>query len=231
MDRQPTLRLSAELVSLCERHEPDPGPPSWQTVFTDGDYDRLATRLLDEWGDRPIWVFGYGSLLWKPAFETVETRRGTAHGWRRAFCLEMRRWRGSPGQPGLMLGLQPGGSCEGMIYRLPHGDRLAQFTRLLRREVDSAEDAAAIRTIEVATDEGSVTAFVFWANAVESPLFVEHDIRTEARMLARACGHIGSGAAYLHKTVTALDGLGIVDSYLWELQHHVADEIMALAKP
>ena len=223
-----SIRLSAELVKLCEREEPDPGPPVWQKVFSDGEYESLAETLLKQWGDKPLWIFAYGSLLWKPAFESIETRRSTAHGWQRAFCLEMRRWRGSPMQPGLMLGLQPGGNCEGMAYRLPDADRKSQLTKLLRREVDCNEDVDAIETIKLETKDGNIEALAFWANASKSPFFVNHDISTEAQILARACGHIGSGATYLFNTVSKLRDLDIFDEYIWELQNRVADEIVQL---
>ena len=79
------------------------------------------------------------------------------------------------------------------------------------------------------TQTVTVDALVFWADEIANPLFVHHDIATQANMLARACGHIGSGASYLHNTVKKLEELGIYDGYLWNLQDLVAKEISSAA--
>ncbi len=79
------------------------------------------------------WIFAYGSLIWKPAVDHAEERIGTARGWP-PFRMPT-RGRGTHAQPGLMLGLDPGGQCRGVLYRIA-GDVLeAQIERLLRREL------------------------------------------------------------------------------------------------
>ena len=225
------MALTAELVKLCERPESDPGPEPGREEFTEEDYHGVAAEMLLRHGNQPIWVFAYGSLLWKPAAAVIETRAATAHGWHRAFCLEMRRWRGSPAQPGLMMGLRQGGQCEGLVLRLPDDDRHAQLLQLLRREIDTREDLRAVRMINVQTAQGPVPALAFWVEPSESRYFADPDISETARILARACGHIGSGAAYLYETVAKLEELGICDSYLWELQQRVAAEITPRFEP
>src|SRR4051794_26535414 len=133
------MSLTPELVALCHREEADPGPdPSW-TEMNDGDFRTLALRLSDEADEGPLWVFAYGSLIWKPEFESVEQRLATAYGWHRSFCLDMVRWRGSAAQPGLMMALERGGRCNGVICRLPEGEKPAQIERLLRREINDHE--------------------------------------------------------------------------------------------
>jgi glutathione-specific gamma-glutamylcyclotransferase len=76
----PRARLSPELVALCERQEPKQGPEPGLTYFTDEDYQSAAQKILAEAGDEPLWVFAYGSLLWRPAFDVVETRLAEAPG-------------------------------------------------------------------------------------------------------------------------------------------------------
>src|SRR5258708_1524202 len=61
-----------------------------------------------------IWLFGYGSLMWTPAFAYAERRVGLLHGWHRRFCLWLEMGRGSPANPGLMLALDRGGNCRGV---------------------------------------------------------------------------------------------------------------------
>ena len=75
----------------------------------------LAARPMPAEG---LWVFGYGSLIWQPEFAYSERRVGTVHGYHRRFCLLQRRFRGSADNPGLVLALDAGGSCEGVAFRL-----------------------------------------------------------------------------------------------------------------
>jgi cation transport protein ChaC len=224
--KPPSLRLSPELVALCERPEPKQGPEPGLTYFTDDDYRAVATELLDRAGDGPFWVFAYGSLLWRPAFDVEATRLAHVPGWRRDFCMEITRWRGSPDQPGLMMGLRQGGAASsGTVIQLAHNDRHAQLVRLLKRETDTAEDMLSLRWIEADTDEGKVRALATWAEPVKSRMFVERPIEEQAYMLSRACGSGGSGAAYLHRTVTSLAELGLEDAYLTALDELVSAQI------
>jgi len=224
----PKVRLSPELVALCERPEPRLGPEPGLVYYTPEDFQVIAERLLAEAGDGPLWIFAYGSLLWRPSFAAVETRLATAEGWRRDFCMEIRRWRGSPDCPGLMMGLRKGGSCAGAVFRIDEADRVAELVKLLRRETDVEEDLQSVRWIETNTSEGKVRALACWAEPVMSRMFVEKPIEEQARMLARACGSGGSGAYYLHQTVASLAALGLSDAYLNALDEMVAREIISL---
>ena len=83
----------------------------------------VETTLADHPArSRPLWLFAYGSLIWKPEIEHVEERIATVRGWHRSFCLKLTRWRGTQEQPGLMMGLDRGGACKGLAFRLPDGD-------------------------------------------------------------------------------------------------------------
>jgi glutathione-specific gamma-glutamylcyclotransferase len=224
--KPPRPRLSPELVALCERPEPKQGPEPDLIYFTDDEYQAAAVELLKDAGDGPFWVFAYGSLLWRPALDVEITHLAHVTGWRRDFCMEITRWRGSPEQPGLMMGLRKGGACSGVVLQIAHEDRLAQLTRLLKREIDTEEDLHGLRWIEAETDQGKLQALASWAEPVNSRMFVEKTVEEQAFMLARACGSGGSGAAYLHRTVTSLAGLGIEDTYLSTLDELVSTEII-----
>jgi cation transport protein ChaC len=78
----------------------------------------LAATLACRPDDGPVWIFGYGSLMWNPALEFVESATGTLPGWHRAFCLRLTAGRGSACQP-RMLALKEGGRTTGVAYRLP----------------------------------------------------------------------------------------------------------------
>ncbi|HWA51190.1 MAG TPA: gamma-glutamylcyclotransferase [Dongiaceae bacterium] len=222
------MALTADLVARCERNEPDPGPEGGYRHYVDQDYERAADQVLAAAPPGPLWVFAYGSLIWKPAIPTTDHARATAHGWHRAFCLQLTRYRGSPAQPGLMMGLKRGGSCKGMIHRIADGERRALLIALLRREIGCDEDLTGVRWINVATEAGAERALVFWAEPEGLQDWVDKPMPEVAQILARACGHVGSCAAYLFHTVAKLDELGIRDRNLWRLQHMVADEIRRL---
>jgi glutathione-specific gamma-glutamylcyclotransferase len=225
------MALTAELVARCQRAESDPGPEPEYSYFTDEEYDTAAAALVQRKPPGPLWIFAYGSLIWKPAFAAVEHRRATAFGWHRAFCLELTRWRGSPHQPGLMLGLQRGGCCRGLAYRLPDEDHAGQLGRLLRREVGGDEEMHTVRWIVVETEQGRLPALTFWADPTGLDYSVRLPLARVAQILARACGHIGSGAEYLFQTVSKLEEFGIRDRNLWRLQQLVADEISSMTSP
>jgi glutathione-specific gamma-glutamylcyclotransferase len=223
-----SMALTAQLVARCERIEPDPGPEDGYSTFTEEEYEAAAATLLERKSPGPLWIFAYGSLIWKPAFVAVEHRRATAFGWHRSFCLELKRWRGSPQQPGLMMGLQRGGRCDGVIYRLPDAHHVEQIGRLLRREIGGQEEMRTVRWITVKTERGKLRALTFWAGPTGLDYNVKLPLIRVAQILARACGHIGSDAAYLYQTVSKLEELGIRDRNLWRLQELVADEILSI---
>ncbi|HEY7687375.1 MAG TPA: gamma-glutamylcyclotransferase [Dongiaceae bacterium] len=223
------MALTAELVARCHRDEPDPGPEPGYPEFTEEEYDAAVAALLrDRKETGPLWLFAYGSLIWKPSFESVEHRRATVQGWHRAFCMEMNRWRGSPQQLGLMMALQRGGHCEGVAYRLPDGDLAAQVGRLLRREVSDAGSLSAVRWLSADIGGETHQALTFWVDPGTLDYIVTRPLPEVAHILARACGHVGSGAEYLFRTVSKLEELGIRDDDLWTLQELVAEEIKLL---
>jgi cation transport protein ChaC len=222
------MALTAELVARCHREEDDPGPPADLVQLTDAEYVAAAERLLGELGPDPFWLFAYGSLIWKPAFEPARHLRGTARGWHRAFTMHLTRWRGTTAQPGLMMVLEPGGFCTGVAYCLPDRERRDQIVRLLRRETASHEGLAAVRWITVDTAEGRLRALSFWTGITAALRAPNQDHAGVAATLVRACGHLGSGADYLYRTVSKLEEHGIRDRALWTLQELVAAEILRL---
>ncbi|TPN78422.1 gamma-glutamylcyclotransferase [Mesorhizobium sp. CU2] len=222
------MSLTPELVGLCHREEADPGPSGDWTQLSDDDFRALSQRLAGEADAGPLWVFAYGSLIWKPAFESVEQRRASTYGWHRSFCLDLIRWRGSKEQPGLMMALERGGRCDGVVYRLPDGDKQAHIETLLRREIDDHEAVSSVRWVPVRTAQGPLRALGFWVGVTGRGTSLGQPLDKVAGILARACGHVGSGAEYLYNTVSHLETFGIHDRNLWRLQELVADEIRSI---
>jgi len=227
MARRP-LHLTAELVARVERRVEETAPehPAL-TPLSDADFAAQAAALLALNPDAPFWVFVYGSLIWNPDFDHVETRPALVHGWRRSFCIGLRTWRGTPDEPGLMLALERGGSCRGLACRLPDSDPVARMERLLRREAAHAEALPTFRWLAARTPQGPVRALTFYAMPSGHPYLDPVGWDEKVRRLSRAAGRMGSCAAYLRNTVEHLEALGIRDSYLWRLQRDVAAAIAA----
>jgi len=224
------MALTAELVARVERIEPDPGMRPGMVPLTDADYDALVAGLLKRHTPRELWVFGYGSLIWKPEFTSLEHRRSTAFGWHRSFCMRLERFRGTPAQPGLMMALDRGGCCHGVAYRLPDENHADQLGRLLRREMSIKRSTNIPRWLSVDTDLGKLRALAFTASPQGMTYVGKLPAEHVARILARAAGHLGSGANYLFQTITKLEEFGIHDTSLWRLQQLVADEIIGMTR-
>jgi cation transport protein ChaC len=222
------LALTPGHVARVFREEADPGPTLRFTPLTDAGMEAAAADLLASKPPGPFRVFAYGSLIWNPAFEHVEARRVVAQGWRRAFCLQITRWRATPAEPGLMLALARGGACTGVAYRMPDDDPEGRMLRLLRREVSYREDLPWLRWLRVRDRTETFFALAFYCAPPGDPDVVHLDLDAQAARLARAVGHAGSCAEYLRNTVEHLEALGIHDRYLWRLQALVAAEIEAL---
>ena len=225
---QSQMDLTDELVALSLRDEIDAGPDPLRIPITDDELDAVAERLYRESQGDALWVFAYGSLIWKPDFDAVESRVGAIRGWHRSFCLRMTRWRGSSAQPGLMLALKRGGYCKAVVFRLDEGDRLGQIRRMLRREIGTLDDVSAIRWIRVQTEQGPVRALVFWADPRGRHVISKLPLEAVAGVLARACGPRGPCAEYRYLTVKHLEARGIRDLNLWRLQKLVARELSAI---
>ncbi len=219
------MDLTAELVALVERTEPDPGPEAGTTEHTAADFALMADAVLAQHNPEHLWVFAYGSLIWNPEFEAVEQRRAVAAGWHRSFCLKLTRWRGTRELPALMLALDRGGTCVGIAYRLPSGDNHQQIVRLLEREIDANPPTNVARWINVATAEGNVKALAFAALRSGAAYAGKKPLAEVASVLSRAAGHWGSAAQYAFNTIHKLEEHGIRDRNLWEIQKLMAAEI------
>ncbi|VVO28267.1 gamma-glutamylcyclotransferase [Pseudomonas fluorescens] len=217
--------LTAEHVACVERFEPDPGPEPGTSEHTQAEFDAMVEALLLEYQPQELWVFAYGSLIWNPEFEVVESRSATAYGWHRSFCLKLTRWRGTRELPALMLALDRGGSCNGLAYRLPAQDHFKQLGLLMFREIDANPPTNVPRWISVKTESGVVRALAFVAARDGMADAGKLPMEKVAHVLARAAGHWGSSAQYLFRTVTMLKEYGIRDRNMWRIQSLVAQEI------
>ncbi len=223
------MDLTAELVALVERTEPDPGPEPGTTEHTEAEFAAMAEAVLAEHDPDPLWVFAYGSLIWNPEFEIAEQRRAIAHGWHRAFCYRLTRWRGTRELPALMLALDRGGSCTGIAYRLPSSDKRRQVAKLLEREIDANPPTNIPRWLDVVAGGERLKALAFVASPKGSAYAGRQPLAEVARVLSRAAGHWGTAAQYAFRTIGKLEEHGIRDRNLWQIQKLMATEIRVIA--
>ncbi len=186
--------------------------------------DALAASLATTLARRPPgagwWVFAYGSLLWNPLFPFDEARPATLRGVHRRFCLWSKASRGTCDEPGLVLGLEPGGACRGVVYRLPPKTVKAELALLWRREMVTG--AYRPRWVSVRAGTRTLSALAFIIDRAHSQYTGRLTLEQQAKALARAAGIFGSSADYLEHTRIALITHGIVDPYLELLAVKVA---------
>ena len=171
-------------------------------------------------------IFAYGSLIWNPAFHFAGRELAHVHGYHRRFCLWTSIGRGTPERPGLMLGLDTGGSCRGVLYTIAAADIESELEIVWRREMVTA----AYRPTWVAarTAAGPRRAIAFLINHGHERYAGRLDDAAIVRSIAHACGPLGACAEYLFNTTEHLDALGIVDRSLRRLSRLVKE---AQARP
>jgi cation transport protein ChaC len=221
------MELTPDLVALTIRRVRDDGPePGW-TALSETELDGLVDKIEGEMGGDPLMVFAYGSLMWNPEFEPASRQRATAYGWHRSFSLKIERWRATSDQPGLMMALERGGQCDGVVFELSADRRRQDLRALVAREIRYTEVIDMVRWLPVRTEHGVRKALTFWASTKRSGLTRPLPIEEASCLIARACGQGGSCAEYLHKTIIDLQAEGIRDRNLWRLQALVAADIAA----
>ena len=222
------MSLTPELIARIHREVQDPGVMPGFEPMQDADYERLVEDLLaDHPRDADVWLFAYGSLIWKPACDVDGQRRASLRGWRRSFCMRLTRFRGTVEFPGLMMALDRGGSCTGVAQRLPAKVARERLGQLLRREISVKPPTNCPRWVTLESEGERLRAIAFAANRAGRNYVQEESIETTTDVLSRAVGHWGTGAEYLMQTVIHLEKLGIHDRYLWKLQEMVALRIQA----
>jgi cation transport protein ChaC len=174
----------------------------------------LAALLAERPAGTGFTVFGYGSLLWNPAIHVAGSRRVTALGWHRSFCLLARGGRGTPESPGLMLGLAAGGQCEGVALDLDPALATGELAILWRREM--VADGYIPRWVRLAAQDGADAgwAIAFTINPSGPSYAGDLDEEAIVERLAIARGPLGTAAEYLFNTRDGLAALGVTDPYL-----------------
>ncbi len=153
--------------------------------------------------------------MWNPGFPHLEVRRGRLYGFHRRFCIYSHVYRGTPDCPGLVLGLDRGGSCEGLAFRVPAGEAVEVMDYLYEREL--VTEVYVPRWLEVATSRGRLRAAGFVVDRAHEqftgPLCPEETLA----LVLQGHGTGGSCLDYLRKTVHHMEALGLADRGLRRL--------------
>lgn len=198
--------LSGRLAEEIRRWSPE------VRVLTDEERNASLDAML---GARPdaagdgVWVFAYGSLIWNPMIAYAE--RAVAHtpDWHRAFCLATKGGRGTPENPGLMLGLRAGGGCTGVAFRIPEALVAPELDLIWRREMVARGYIP--RWVPLSARDGAAMGHgIAFTIDPEGPGYCgDLEEAVVVRRLATASGRMGTAAEYLYRTRDGLRELGI----------------------
>ena len=173
---------------------------------------------------RPLWVFGYASLLWDPGFPVAEQRLATLHDYHRSFCMRSIHHRGSEADPGLVLALDaaPGATCQGLALRVEDAAIAETVAYLRERELVSA--AYVERLLPLTLSDGEkVTALAYVIDRDHVQYAAHLSLEEQAGIIAEAHGGRGPNTEYLWNTVDHLVELGVRDPDLEWLAKRVHD--------
>ena len=182
-----------------------------------------------------MWLFGYGSLIWNP--EVTYDRRITArvHGYHRRLCLWSRVNRGTVDCPGLVAGLDRGGSCAGIAYRLPAESASDELERLWDREMLLGSYAPRWLDcrLNAGAKEGPLVSALAFVVRRDAPNYAGK--LTEREILAvferGSCGRFGTSLDYLVKIVGSLRESGLRDPHLEQLARHAGVQVPKIERP
>lgn len=165
------------------------------------------------WDMDEFWVFGYGSLMWNPGFAFEEKQQARAFGFRRSLCVWSHVHRGTPEQPGLVLGLDRGGSCRGVAFRVGIDNRDDVLDYLRRREL--VTNVYQERLLPLAlTDGRQVRAVGYTIDRSHIQYAEALGVEEAAGVVIRSNGQSGPNDAYVFNTLAHMRDMGIRDLWL-----------------
>lgn len=164
----------------------------------------------------PLWVFGYGSLLWNPGFPVAEQRIARLHGWHRSFCMSSIHHRGTVSAPGLVLALDraEGAHCDGVAFRVTPGAEDQTLAALRDRELISSAYLEARLTVTLSDGAAIGDVLTYVIDPAHEQYCGDLSLETQAQIIASASGGRGPNDAYLYNTASHLAELGLADADL-----------------
>lgn len=171
--------------------------------------------LAEHAAGEDLWVFGYGSLIWNPAFDYEEKSSALLRGWHRRFCLRMFIGRGTPETPGVMLALDKGGACRGVAFRIAAKKIREELWLLWQREMYGGAYNA--RWVWLEAGGHRVRAVTFVINRNHPRYIKELSVEQTAALIASGCGDLGTCREYFENTVAHLREMGVKDAALMRI--------------
>ena len=179
----------------------------------------IRSRRLAPPKGRSFWVFGYGSLMWRPDFPFREATPALLRGYHRAFCIWSFHYRGSAERPGLVLGLDRGGACRGRVYLVAAEAGSAVSEYLHEREMTTG--VYETRWLPVEIPGRRVIAAAYVADRTHPQFTGKLAPERLVELVLQGVGEMGSCLDYLESTVRHLDELGIADCPIHRLHRLV----------
>lgn len=173
---------------------------------------RLPTTSVS---DPPVWIFAYGSLMWRPGFDHDEALPARLHGYHRALCVYSVVHRGTAQRPGLVLGLDRGGSCRGWAFRVARSREPEVLAYLDAREL--VTDVYERRQLPLTTARGRVPAWVYVARRNHEQYAGKLDQDRLLHLVRHGEGRSGHCCDYVVSTVRHLEEMGVPDGPLHAL--------------
>jgi cation transport protein ChaC len=199
-------------------------------VLSDAQLESSLQSLLQSHHEgEDVWLFGYGSLIWNPLFRFEERHVARLHGFHRRFCLWSHVGRGSPKKPGLVLGLDSGGSCRGVVFRIRAGQAQNELRLLWRREMVLGSYCP--RWLKVSTGDRDMNAIAFIVNRNHASYAGRLPLEAVLKAMVSTRGYLGTPAEYLHETIRGLLAHGVRDEYLLDLRKRMLALHPDLAPP
>ncbi|PYF00138.1 cation transport protein ChaC [Rhodopseudomonas faecalis] len=172
-----------------------------------------------------LWVFGYGSLMWRPGFAFVEQVPARLIGEHRALCVYSFVHRGTPEKPGLVLGLDRGGACRGIAFRVAAADRAATIAYLREREQVTNVYREVMRSVWLQDDaRRRVSALVYVVDRGHEQYSGRLSVAEQLHLIRQGHGISGPNRDYVLSTVQALEAQGCRDANLHRLAAQLRDD-------
>lgn len=179
---------------------------------------------MKDWrAGQDLWIFGYGSLIWRPEFAFAEQRAASLKGYHRSLCLWSRINRGTPETPGLVFGLEQTGVCQGMVFKISAQSVEQTFDAVWKREMGTGAYLPSWLNCE--TSQGIVKAMAFVIDR-NGPAYVKQPPEDDlVEIICRAHGTYGSCFDYVTQTSESLKAAGICDEQLAALTERLRQRL------
>ncbi len=174
-----------------------------------------------------LWVFGYGSLIWRPGFKFLQSQKALLSGAHRCLCVYSHHYRGTKASPGLVFGLLRGGSCYGMAFEVAQTNRQEVIKYLRKREQVSNVYCEKYRNILLASGE-KVKALTYFANTSHKQFAGRLELNKQLELVGKARGEMGSDFDYVINTEQHLVEMGISDKRLQMLSQKLQSQNNAI---